>query len=122
MHWFNAGHCPAILVRGGGRIETLEPTTLPLGVLPDTDLSVSQARLLPGDKLVIYSDGVSEAMNGQDEQFEEKRVKEVVQRNGGRGVAELFEALHEAVTEFVGGAPQKDDLTLLVLGYQGEDG
>jgi serine phosphatase RsbU (regulator of sigma subunit) len=122
MHWLNAGHCPAILVRAGGRIETLEPTTLPLGVLPDADLSVREARLAPGDRLVVYSDGISEALNWQDEQFEEERVKEVVQRNADRSVAELFDAVHEAVTVFVGGAPQKDDLTLLVLGYQGEGG
>jgi serine phosphatase RsbU (regulator of sigma subunit) len=118
--WINAGHCPAIVVRGGGEIEALEPTTLPLGVVADADLSTSELKLMPGDRLVVYSDGVSEAMNWENEQFGEERIKQVVLENAARTADELFDALHAAVTGFVGGAAQKDDLTLLVLGYQGE--
>jgi serine phosphatase RsbU (regulator of sigma subunit) len=120
--WINAGHCPAIVVHDSGQIETLEPTTLPLGVIADADLTASELKLSPGDRLVIYSDGVSEAMNFESEQFGEERIKQVVVDNAGRNTAELFEALHKAVIDFVGGAAQKDDLTLLVLGYRGEPG
>jgi serine phosphatase RsbU (regulator of sigma subunit) len=117
--WINAGHCSAIVVRSGGQIEMLEPTTVPLGVLPDADLSASELKFAPGDRLVVYSDGVSEAMNWENEQFGEERIKQVVSQNAEGNAASLFEALHQAVTSFVGGAAQKDDLTLLVLGYQG---
>jgi serine phosphatase RsbU (regulator of sigma subunit) len=117
--WINAGHCPAIVVHGSGQIKTLEPTTLPLGVIADADLTASELKLAPGDRVVIYSDGVSEAMNFESEQFGEERIKKVVLDNADRGAAELFEALHAAVIGFVGGAAQKDDLTLLVLGYGG---
>lgn len=117
--WINAGHCPAIVVRASGQIETLEPTTLPLGVIAEADLSASEMRLLPGDRVVIYSDGVSEAMNWENEQFGEERIKQVVLKNANGSTAELFEALHAAVIGFVGGAAQKDDLTMLVVGYQG---
>jgi serine phosphatase RsbU (regulator of sigma subunit)/pSer/pThr/pTyr-binding forkhead associated (FHA) protein len=119
MRWINAGHCPAIVVRGTG-IETLEPTTLPLGVVAEADLSASELRLAPGDRVVIYSDGVSEAVNWESEQFGEARIKQAVLKHANTSAAELFEALHSAVVEFVGGATQKDDMTLLVLGYQGE--
>jgi serine phosphatase RsbU (regulator of sigma subunit) len=118
--WINAGHCPAIVVRASGQIETLEPTTVPLGVMAEADLSVQQLRLSPGDRVVIYSDGVSEAMNWNNDQFGEERILEVIQHNANRNAEELFEAVHAAVVEFVGAATQKDDLTLLVLGYQGK--
>jgi phosphoserine phosphatase RsbU/P len=117
--WINAGHCPAIVVRAAGGIETLEPTTLPLGVLAEADLTASEMRLAPGDRVVIYSDGVSEATNWENEQFGEPRVKQVVLDHAEGSASELFEALHAAVIDFVGGATQKDDLTLLVLGFQG---
>ncbi|MEX2299698.1 MAG: SpoIIE family protein phosphatase [Bryobacterales bacterium] len=120
--WINAGHCPAVLVRATGEIETLQPTTLPLGVVPDADLSAKELRLLPGDRLVVYSDGISEAMNWDNEQFGEERILATVRSNVSLGAGELFEAVHAAVTEFVGGAAQKDDLTLLVVGYQGKAG
>jgi serine phosphatase RsbU (regulator of sigma subunit) len=99
--WINAGHCPAILVRRSGQIETLE-----------------ELRLEAGDRLVIYSDGVSEAVNWEGEQFGEERIKQVVSSNATQNAAGLFDALHAAVVSFVGGATQKDDLTLLVLGFQ----
>jgi sigma-B regulation protein RsbU (phosphoserine phosphatase) len=117
--WINAGHCPAIVVRASGPVETLDPTTLPLGVMPDADLTARETHLRPGDRVVIYSDGVSEAMNTQNELFGEERILEVIHRNGAGGVETLFQSLHAAVVDFVGGAAQKDDMTLLVVGYQG---
>jgi sigma-B regulation protein RsbU (phosphoserine phosphatase) len=88
--------------------------------MAEADLSVQQLRLSPGDRVVIYSDGVSEAMNWNNDQFGEERILEVIQHNANRSAEELFEAVHAAVVEFVGAATQKDDLTLLVLGYQGK--
>lgn len=122
MHWINAGHCPAIVIRASGQTETLEPTTVPLGVMADADLTAHQASLSAGDRVVMYSDGVSEAMNSEGEQFGEERILQVVDKYADRGAQELFDVLHTAVADFVGGATQKDDLTLLVLGYQGDGG
>jgi serine phosphatase RsbU (regulator of sigma subunit) len=119
MHWLNAGHCAAIVTRAAGGMEVLEPTTVPLGVLPDSDFSTRELRLAPGDKIVIYSDGVTEAVNIAREQFGDARLREVIARNAAADVDGLYEALHSAVTGFVADAPPKDDFTLLVLAYQG---
>jgi serine phosphatase RsbU (regulator of sigma subunit) len=61
-------------------------------------------------------------MNWENQQFGEERILETVQRNASLTAQALFEALHAAVVDFVGGATQKDDLTLLVLGYHGNPG
>ena len=74
---------------------------------------------MPGDKLVIYSDGVSEAENFSAEQFGEERLKEVVARNASEPARELLQTIQREIKAFTAGAAQRDDLTLLVLGYQG---
>ncbi len=119
MRWVNAGHCPAIVVRTSGHIETLPAGGPPVGLFPDAEYPESSASLTPGDKVVIYSDGVSEAHNAAGQEFGEKRLVDAVAKNVSLSAAELFVALESAITTFTAGAPQKDDLTLLVLGYQG---
>jgi sigma-B regulation protein RsbU (phosphoserine phosphatase) len=76
-------------------------------------------RLAPGDKLILYSDGVSEAENMEDDQFGEERLEKVVARHAKSSPKEILDAVRAEVTSFTAGAPQKDDLTLLVLAYQG---
>jgi serine phosphatase RsbU (regulator of sigma subunit) len=119
MRWVNAGHCPALVVRSSGPIETLPAGGPPVGLFPDAVFPESGIALSPGDKVVIYSDGVSEAHNAAGQQFGEKRLVEAVARHGSQSAAGLFLALEGEITSFTAGAPQKDDLTLLVLGYQG---
>jgi serine phosphatase RsbU (regulator of sigma subunit) len=119
MRWVNAGHCPALVVRGAGSIETLPAGGPPVGLFPDAVFPESGIALSPGDKVVIYSDGVSEAHNAEGQEFGEKRLVDAVTQNASRSAGELFLALESAITSFTAGAPQKDDLTLLVLGYQG---
>ena len=119
VRWVNAGHCPTIVTRAAGEIECLEPTSFPIGLFPDAEFPQQECRLLPGDKLVIYSDGVSEAENFSNEQFGEERLKEVVSRNASETPQELLQTIQREINAFTAGATQRDDLTLLVLGYQG---
>ena len=119
IRWVNAGHCPTIVARAAGEIECLEPTSFPIGLFPDAEFPQRECRLLPGDKLVIYSDGVSEAENFSDEQFGEERLKAVVARNASETPRELLRTIQREINAFTAGATQRDDLTLLVLGYQG---
>ncbi len=119
MRWVNAGHCPALVVRSSGRIETLPAGGPPVGLFPDAEFPESGIALEPGDKVVIYSDGVTEAHNAADEQFGEKSLAEAVLKNAEGSARDLFSAIEDAISSFTAGAPQKDDLTLLVLGYQG---
>lgn len=119
MRWINAGHCPALLARANGDLERLEASAVPLGVFPDSRFPVQELQLAAGDKLVIYSDGVSEATNWSREQFGEQRLARIVMENRAASPAELYETLNREVSAFMSGASQNDDLTLLVLGYQG---
>jgi serine phosphatase RsbU (regulator of sigma subunit) len=100
-------------------METLPAGGPPVGLFPDAVFPESGIALLPGDKVVIYSDGVSEAHNAAEEQFGEERLAEAVAKNASADAGEMFRALEDAITAFTAGASQKDDLTLLVLGYQG---
>ena len=119
MRWVSAGHCPTIVARASGEVECLNATSFPIGLFPDADFPQQETRLTPGDKIVLYSDGVSEAEDFSEEQFGEERLKEVVARNVQATPRELFQAVRDDVNVFTAGAPQRDDLTLLVLGYQG---
>jgi sigma-B regulation protein RsbU (phosphoserine phosphatase) len=73
------------------------------------------AQIAPGDALVLYTDGITEAQDAQEELFEEERLMGVVQANLGRSAQAIQHALVTGVHEFVGDAPQADDLTLMVL-------
>lgn len=117
--WVNAGHCPAILARASGGIEWLKPTSCPIGLFATMEYPEQEVRLAPGDKLILYSDGVSEAENLEDDQFGEDRLVEVVASHAAKSAREILDAVRAEITRFTAGAPQKDDLTLLVLAYQG---
>jgi sigma-B regulation protein RsbU (phosphoserine phosphatase) len=117
--WVNAGHCPALLVHADGSLESWPAVGPPVGLFPEAEFPEQSARLSPGDKVIIYSDGVSEAHNDLGEQFGEKRLATAVVENASRDAAGLSEALKQRLTAFTGDTPQKDDLTLLVLGYRG---
>ena len=72
------------------------------------------AQLEPGDMLVLYSDGVTEANNPNYDEFGEERVIEVLRRHRRERAEEIVEAVTKALTEFAAGAPQADDITLVV--------
>ena len=117
--WVSAGHCPTLLVRKDGAIQWLKPKSFPLGLFADAEFEESELLLSAGDKLVIYSDGVSEANNRSHAQFGEERLRRAAGENAAAGPQQLFEALLKEIQEFTQGAQQNDDLTLLVLGYRG---
>lgn len=118
VRWTNAGHCPAILVRSSGEIDRLEPNSRPVGLFHDADFAEDACRLSSGDKLVIYSDGVSELRSPAGEEFGERRLEQFAAAKASLGTAELFDALLARVLEHSRDVPRKDDLTLLALGYE----
>ena len=119
MRWSSAGHCPAILVQPTGRYERLSPTSRPIGLFEDAEFPEKVRSLEPGDKLVVYSDGVTELRNAQSELYGEQRLIEAVSELAYLDAGEFFDALLAQVTKFGSGTPREDDLTLLVLGFQG---
>ncbi len=122
LRWCNAGHCPALLVRTDGEIERLPPNSRPVGLFADAEFPEDRQRLRPGDKLVVYTDGVSEARNPAQEQFGERGLERAVAGLAALGPEQFYEGLLGCVLDFVGGAARHDDLTLLVLAYNGPPG
>jgi sigma-B regulation protein RsbU (phosphoserine phosphatase) len=97
----------------------LKATTVPLGLFVESEFPVLESQLQAGDKLVVYSDGVSEATDWSGEQFGEKRIEAVLKANATLEAGELYEKLRQELATFTCDAEQDDDVTLLVLGYQG---
>jgi sigma-B regulation protein RsbU (phosphoserine phosphatase) len=83
------------------------------------EYAVVEQRLSPGDKIVIYSDGVTEAQNMQAKFFGKRRLREIVEAHAGESCAMIHDAIHDAVTGFTEGAAQSDDITVLVLEFRG---
>jgi sigma-B regulation protein RsbU (phosphoserine phosphatase) len=110
----NAGHNPPIVLRASGATEMLEDGGPPLGIIAIAPYAEQRLNLNHGDLLVLYSDGVTEASNTDYDQFGEERFIEVLDRNRLQSAQVIVEAVTNALTEFAAGAPQADDITLVV--------
>jgi sigma-B regulation protein RsbU (phosphoserine phosphatase) len=113
----NAAHCPPLLLRSGGELSSLEATGMPVGLLDSAQFPVAEHLLFPGDKVIIYSDGVTEAQNTAAEFFGKKRLKEIIVAHAHDSCHAIHNAIQEAVSAFTEGAAQSDDITLLVLEF-----
>ena len=116
----NAGHNPPIVLKKDGSI-SLVPLTddLILGAVSEAQYHEKELKLMPGDNLFLYTDGVTEAMNVKKELFSEKRLIENCKKLTGKSPKDVVEKITETVGEFVVGAVQSDDITLLSIAYQG---
>ncbi|HET6931931.1 MAG TPA: SpoIIE family protein phosphatase [Candidatus Acidoferrum sp.] len=117
LRYANCGHNPPLLVRANGNIERLEATATVLGLFPDWDCEVKQISIGPGDLLVIYTDGVTEAPNQASEEFGEGRLRTIIRRHAQRPVTELLSVILDEVQKF-SGASQADDVTLVIARVQ----
>jgi sigma-B regulation protein RsbU (phosphoserine phosphatase) len=118
LTYSNAGHNPPFLVGKRG-VRRLECGGMVVGAFERTIFDEDTQQLEPGDVLLAYSDGLTEARNSGGEEFGEERVLSCVQENCALSPSDLMERLLSSVTEFSGGAAQADDLTMLVLRYTG---
>jgi sigma-B regulation protein RsbU (phosphoserine phosphatase) len=117
LSYVNAAHCPPMVVRAdGGRLD-LAATGMPVGMLEKAEFAVGECQLAPGDKVVVYSDGVTEAQNNASEFFGKKRLRSAVTGRNGQSCRAVHDSIQEAVTAFTEGAPQSDDITVVVLEY-----
>ncbi len=114
LAFLNAGHNPPLIVHAGGTMEQLAAGGLPLGIMANADFREGKTRLHPGDVLVIYSDGVSEAVNAKGEEFGPTRLYEVVARNLDASAAGIRDRIESALTKFCQGTPAADDITLVI--------
>lgn len=119
FHYCNAGHNPPAVLRKDGSLEWLESGGMVLGAFPEVEYEGGSVDLEPGDQVVLYTDGVTEAHPGNHEEFGTERLVEVLRATRGRHPEEVTDAIVSAVRAFVSG-PLPDDLTLVVI--QGGEG
>jgi serine phosphatase RsbU (regulator of sigma subunit)/pSer/pThr/pTyr-binding forkhead associated (FHA) protein len=115
IRYANAGHNPPLVVRAAtGTIERLGPTGPPIGLFPSSVYKAGEVALGPGDFLVLYTDGIVEAVNADDEEYALDRLEKVCLREGRLPLPEMVRALETDLAAFVGTVPYPDDRTLLI--------
>ncbi|HEY6136324.1 MAG TPA: SpoIIE family protein phosphatase [Thermoanaerobaculia bacterium] len=118
IEYANAGHAPPLWIRKSG-VEELAETDLVLGVVTRADFLNRRLRLEPGDALVLFTDGVSEAENHEGQEMSPMQFADRLAKLHGTRAEEITKALDEAVLRHVGDAPLADDVTLVVVSRDG---
>ncbi len=111
----NAGHPPPFIV-GDDTVASVNGTNLPLGMFSEEDFSVDELHLAPGHSLMIYSDGVSEAVDASGAEYGADRIRKVIECNRPCIASALLDACREDLLTFCGETQRADDITLFVLG------
>jgi sigma-B regulation protein RsbU (phosphoserine phosphatase) len=133
LTYVNGGHCAPLLFRAGGadaadgapgverlgskKIERLDEGGPVIGLIPECAYEQAELTLATGDLLVIFTDGVSEAMNSALEEWGEDRLIATVCATQGRDASEIITRIMQAADQFAASAPQHDDMTLIVLRF-----
>lgn len=112
--WVNCGHCDGLILRANGEVTHLPCTGLALGQFPRQVYEEQTCTVEPGDILAIYSDGVSEANNLAEEEFGTDRLIDVMRRYAAEPPPAIVDAVFRDLDQFVGEAPQFDDITLMI--------
>lgn len=115
IRYINAGHNPPLIGRADGRVEQLDMAGFPLGILPQAVYEVGETQLQPGESLVIYSDGVTEANNPAEEEFGIERLTEVIRKNIKSSASGLRDKVESSLSAFTRTAPANDDITLVIV-------
>ena len=116
IQYCNAGHNPPLLVRASGITDKLEGGGIILGILPLAQYTEHEAVIRSGDTLVLYSDGVSEAMpNGIDEEFGEMRISMSILNRTSQSSNQMIEGVIEDLQQWCAGSHYADDVTLLIV-------
>jgi serine phosphatase RsbU (regulator of sigma subunit) len=118
LRYVNAGHNPPYLVRrDGGTTEVIDLTVggTVIGLFPDMAFEEGTVDVRPGDLLVVFTDGVTEALNAAGEDFGEERLKDVLRTAAGAPADEVSTRLADMMAEWIGRAEQHDDLTFVVV-------
>ena len=117
LRYVNAGHCAPVLVGADGRIRKLHTSGMPVGMIEDATAQVVEMQLSPGDKLIIYSDGLTDTQNSAGEFFGAEGIRACARDHFRDTAAGLHEALLAAQDRFSEGGPVADDITVLVLEF-----
>lgn len=119
MHYINAGHNPAVLVRADGSVEELAEGGMVLGMIQGVEYEPFEAELRPGDVLLLYTDGLAEASNKDDEQFDTaglaRSVASTREAGSGADPETIASRIMSDIVDFTAGEPKRDDQTLIVI-------
>ncbi len=115
MRFCNAGHNPGLLLRADGSSEWLASTGMPLGILPEGQFTVGERTLDVGDTVVLYTDGITEPENPDEEEFGEERLRETCLAHREEPIHEIMAVIEKELYEFVRGVPFLDDRTLVLI-------
>jgi len=116
LTYVNAGHNPPLLLRARNReFSQLSPTGIAIGAMENSEYTASELPLESDDVIVLYTDGVTEAVNPHDEMFSEERLRNVVKACANSSAQDLIERILEEVKSFCGDRAQSDDITLMVI-------
>jgi sigma-B regulation protein RsbU (phosphoserine phosphatase) len=120
LSYANAGHSPVVYVPNGGEAQLLLADSTPMGIEPSNEAVNKKLKILGGDVLVVASDGLNEARNGQNEMFGYNRLMRLIENLAHQPARDISMGLFQAVDEFSAGHSQDDDQTVVVL--KGESG
>jgi len=115
LTYASGGHNPALILPAEGRVKEIRTKGIALGVMPVIEIEEQHCILKPGDTLIAYTDGVTEAMQEDYTEYSLDRLKAVVMNCRGQGASEMLQYVLTDIEAFVQGAPQSDDLTLWLL-------
>ena len=118
LRYVNAGHNPPLVFQAGGVVKRLDAGGPPVGLLPHASYESAECTLQRGDLAVLFTDGISEAMNGRDEEWGEENLSSSVREAGVRDPRVLIAHVFERADQFVGAAPQHDDMTIVMLAIE----
>ena len=118
LEFINAGHPSPILIRRGAAEEAFTEGSFPVGLVPEAQYTAACVKLEPGDTLVLFTDGVTEAMDPEEQLFGVPRLRQVLTGQMQCPLEQLQKCVLEAVENFTRGARQADDLTLLIVRYR----
>lgn len=116
VRYSSGGHNPAYIIRADGKVEPAERTEgIVLGAMEKSRYKEKEFELKTGDAVVLYTDGVTEAMNHKNEEFTEERLISCLEKLTNKPAMQTVSRVLEAVNAFTAGAPQSDDVTILVV-------
>lgn len=113
--YINAGHTPPLLVKREGAVQRLKPGGLPIGIVEAFEFEETETSIEPGDSLLIFSDGITDALSPENERFGKRCLHKMARQYGHLPPAELGKAILDQLGRFVGASDYPDDLTLLIL-------
>jgi serine phosphatase RsbU (regulator of sigma subunit) len=114
LTYTNAGHNHGLIIRASGKVEELTPNGMPIGLMPNASYTSTETSLEPGDLLALYTDGITEAANPEEEEYDIERLADLCKKMRAAPLEEISASLEDDLEQFAQGVPFADDRTFVV--------